>query len=322
MKKGFTLIELLAVIVVLAVISLIAIPTMAKIIDKTRKGSIESSALGYVDAVEKQKAINDLNAEQSDDLEDGVYTVPLSKYKVKVNGESPKKGWIEIDKNGVQRYSLLIGEYTITNDGSKVTVTKGEHIVARPKVYPEYVYTQATKTFRIGDPVDGGLDLGEKYTITDIKTSFAFNTLEECNVLAQGFNVSCEVMHYYTPELSYLTKPNSSWDAYLRLKLDNNGNITSASACHKGYCLEPTLAIQSKEEVMSQLKAVYPGYADRSYEGVYSLLSSQNTWVEVRPNTAVSVTSEIDQRACMVHAYGIAGCVPVSDWNQVWGVEQ
>ena len=52
-NKGFTLIELLAVIVILAIIALIATPMILGVIDTAKRGSAESSALGYVESVEK-----------------------------------------------------------------------------------------------------------------------------------------------------------------------------------------------------------------------------------------------------------------------------
>ena len=56
-NKGFTLIELLAVIVILAIIALIATPTILGVIDTAKRGSAESSTLGYVEAVEKSSLI-------------------------------------------------------------------------------------------------------------------------------------------------------------------------------------------------------------------------------------------------------------------------
>ncbi|MDD3453569.1 MAG: type II secretion system protein [Bacilli bacterium] len=50
MKKGFTLIELLAVIVILALIALIAVPLILGIIDKAKKGALEDSAYGLIEA--------------------------------------------------------------------------------------------------------------------------------------------------------------------------------------------------------------------------------------------------------------------------------
>ena len=42
-KNGFTLVELLAVIVILAIILVIAVPKITDTIDNARKGSLESS---------------------------------------------------------------------------------------------------------------------------------------------------------------------------------------------------------------------------------------------------------------------------------------
>ena len=42
-NKGFTLIELLAVIVILAIIALIATPTILGVVENARKGAAEST---------------------------------------------------------------------------------------------------------------------------------------------------------------------------------------------------------------------------------------------------------------------------------------
>ena len=49
-KKGFTLIELLAVIVILGVIMVIAVPAVTKYIDRSRKDGFTKTATGIVDA--------------------------------------------------------------------------------------------------------------------------------------------------------------------------------------------------------------------------------------------------------------------------------
>ena len=74
-KKGFTLVELLAVIVILAIIALIATPIILGVIEKSKKGATENSALGYTEAVEKQTARNLLDEDKTNDITDGVYTV-------------------------------------------------------------------------------------------------------------------------------------------------------------------------------------------------------------------------------------------------------
>ena len=52
MKKGFTLIELLAVIVILAIISLIATPIVLNIIENAEESTMLSNAQLYLDPVE------------------------------------------------------------------------------------------------------------------------------------------------------------------------------------------------------------------------------------------------------------------------------
>ena len=57
-NKGFTLVELLAVVVVLAVVSIIAIPITLNIIENARKGALENSARGLMDAANNYYAIH------------------------------------------------------------------------------------------------------------------------------------------------------------------------------------------------------------------------------------------------------------------------
>ncbi len=63
-KRGFTLIELLGVIVILAIIGLIIIPTIFKIIKNVKKNSNKNSVQALIKAVK----LNYFDADQSDDL--------------------------------------------------------------------------------------------------------------------------------------------------------------------------------------------------------------------------------------------------------------
>ena len=72
-NKGFTLIELLAVIVILAIIALIATPMILGVIDTAKRGSAESSTLGYVEAVEKSSLIAVID--EGNAFADGEYDV-------------------------------------------------------------------------------------------------------------------------------------------------------------------------------------------------------------------------------------------------------
>ena len=141
-RKGFTLIELLAVIVILAIIALIATPTILGVIEKARKGASEQSALGYIDAVEKQVAINQVKDENL--INDGTYEVPMTEITVK--GEAPTKGWLKIEKGMVTNYSFVIGKYVVTK-GSE-TVKGDEPIKSEEEVTKTYpVYSNGTAVY-------------------------------------------------------------------------------------------------------------------------------------------------------------------------------
>ncbi len=91
-NKGFTLIELLAVIVILAIIALIATPTILSVIETARKGSAESSALGYIDALEKQVAIDMLEDDSEKKLNISGSSISLKEGKtLEVKGTVPEK---------------------------------------------------------------------------------------------------------------------------------------------------------------------------------------------------------------------------------------
>ena len=125
-KKGFTLIELLAVIVILAIIALIAIPIITNVIEKAKKGAAESSALGYLSAVENQVAINAVDTSK-EDIVDGEYEVSILASKgVSVKGNGPTSGTLTITKGQVTACSLVIDKYTVTCLGNGKVQVGGE----------------------------------------------------------------------------------------------------------------------------------------------------------------------------------------------------
>ena len=63
MKKGYTLIELMAVIVILAILSIILVPTITDLIDSARMASAKASAQGYIDAVRNEVSLSLLKYE-------------------------------------------------------------------------------------------------------------------------------------------------------------------------------------------------------------------------------------------------------------------
>lgn len=66
-KKGFTLIELLAVIVILGILMLVAIPAVSRTIENARRDTFLNTAKSYINAVK--------NAVASDELKCGSYMI-------------------------------------------------------------------------------------------------------------------------------------------------------------------------------------------------------------------------------------------------------
>ena len=113
-KKGFTLIELLAVIVILAIISIIAVPIVLNIIDTARRGSAESSANGYIDAVEYYNASLSMKGQP---LMDGTYDV--ADLDIKLDGKKPAYGTVTIKKGIVESADICINGYIVEHKNNK-----------------------------------------------------------------------------------------------------------------------------------------------------------------------------------------------------------
>ena len=136
-KKGFTLIELLAVIVVLAIITLIATPIVMNTIKSAKKGAAERSADSYISAVETTVATAKLDGK---DIPDGTYQIdgegnltgtglPNGKLEIDMKGNKPTGGTITIKNGQVTTDSkMTVGSYEVTynEDNKKYEATEND----------------------------------------------------------------------------------------------------------------------------------------------------------------------------------------------------
>lgn len=93
-EKGFTLLELLAVILVIAIIVLIAMPIILNVIEDARKQASLRSAEGYLDAVEKAVLKSKIDNKK---IENGIYFVKNGDLYTDINDSSSS---IKVDVKG------------------------------------------------------------------------------------------------------------------------------------------------------------------------------------------------------------------------------
>lgn len=111
-KKGFTLIELLAVIIILGVLMIIAIPSVTEYISSSRKSAYVDTAAGYIDAVRTK--VNQAEELQFFDV-NTLYLVPV--------GHNSTNACVSVEKGGASPFSDT-WEYAyvgVTYDGTKYT---------------------------------------------------------------------------------------------------------------------------------------------------------------------------------------------------------
>lgn len=134
-RKGFTLIELLAVIVILAIIALIATPLILNVVEESKKKAKESSAHGYLEAIEQYRIISQLEGKSDgfhlDELShDAVGTVPVSSIndKITIKGEKPSMGYVAFSNNTIVDYQLQYDDYLVkyNSETKKAEATKGQ----------------------------------------------------------------------------------------------------------------------------------------------------------------------------------------------------
>lgn len=124
-RKGFTLIELLAVIVILAIVALIATPTILGVIDGARKGAAESSVYGFVNAIEQAGLLNIIDDENYKMRPDGTYdlnTIGQFDYK----GKGPNNLCVTIKDGTVESGTFQFDKYIVDYVDRKAKVNSDE----------------------------------------------------------------------------------------------------------------------------------------------------------------------------------------------------
>ena len=119
MKKGFTLVELLAVILILGIITLIAIPTVKIILIEARKGAFKTTLMNIEKAVESNCSIQQIMNKELDT----VYTITDGKImpKVEIKGDLPD-GTIYVDGECKVNYTLYNNNFSAVKENEETKI--------------------------------------------------------------------------------------------------------------------------------------------------------------------------------------------------------
>lgn len=121
-NKGFTLIELLAVIVILAVISLIATPIVLGIIEESKKQAFIDTAYGLIDGAKLYVIKNPISEVKN-------FTIDSNSFvgdEIPMNGQLPTSGDISINPNMQIEIHIIDNKWCVykTFEESAVTITE------------------------------------------------------------------------------------------------------------------------------------------------------------------------------------------------------
>ena len=234
MKKGFTLIELLAVILILGIIALIAIPTVTNMIEESKRGALRTTALTLV-----KQAQQACTSEMIKGLEPTLfYTINDGKASGELNTKNlPKSGEIELDSTCKSKVAVSDGKYCVITDGDTIDFKED----ASKCVLNDVVYT-AEKCFVVRDNVLEGF----KYDDEDCNTntivvpatvngeqikqtyynSFRYEEDEYTYGIPRNITLIDMSNMKYLEEIGHMTfSPISSSECNFQVKLPEYGNL-------------------------------------------------------------------------------------------------
>ena len=199
-KKGFTLIELLAVIVILGIITVIAVPKVLDIINKSRESATSSSIKLVKDAIKTQVASSDLTGPVFTKETDGCY---IFNFDDQTTGNAKILEIRNKDKvSGSIKYcNNTFSDDTLKFDGNSISKDepKGKIICKRATVLHTEECTWDDTTYCCSG---AGYKKGENITYGNLGTSGTLTSGDafDCDVNGDGVYDSNTERFYYVSD--------------------------------------------------------------------------------------------------------------------------
>ena len=235
-EKGFTLIELLAVIVILGIITVIAVPKILDIINKSRNSAVNSSLKLVKDAIKIQIASSDLTGPVFTKETDGCY---VFNFDDQTTGNSKELSIKNKDRvSGSIKYcNNTFSDDTLKFDGNSISKDepKGKIICKRATTLHTEECTQTDESLYCSR--EGYIASGSKGTSTitygNLWTKGSLNSGDvfDCDVNGDGeYNPGTERFYYVSDYYNTSTKKFESDTAVLiYFNNVNSGNPSTDS---------------------------------------------------------------------------------------------
>ena len=228
-KKGFTLIELLAVIIILGILMIIAIPAVTEYISSSRKNAYITTASRYIDGVR-----NKINAAEIPVYDkETTYYIPGSCVSMEKGGKSPYGDWEE--------YYVVV-----TYDGTGYDYYWTSRDETNTGIY--LTYQDLLDVDRIENNVTSistNIGVGDREKILLLKDSCSINDAEELvatsNIPEKGTSDGSETEEpgniTYKEEILNGTDPKLS-GALIAVTIEDDGTVKKADTTSKWYSYE------------------------------------------------------------------------------------
>ena len=175
-EKGFTLIELLAVIVIMGILMMVAIPAVSRTIENSRKDTFLDVAKQYANAAKTLWAADGLKCYAGRDATTGNEIWTVSSAVDAGTASSPKYYYVKIDSSNSNPDVVLLyqgGKSAWGNKNVLVYVKVGV-VSTNNRVITTYNVALTDKTHGVADGLAD--DLGRSYVKTDAAATSTIET--------------------------------------------------------------------------------------------------------------------------------------------------